>query len=1073
MSGFTIYTGNMLEKLAEKLGESLKKSSGSPFETELIIVQSQGITQWLTIKLAGLLGIWSNFNYMLPNRFNHSLFKMLCPELPDSRYMDTGLLRWQLMKLIPENLDKSSFSEIRSYLSGDSGRHKLFQLAGKISDLFDQYLTFRPGMILEWERGSPGGWQGELWRRAVTDNEILHPPALREMLAKEIKDKDFPKKYKLPSRISLFGISYLPPFHLDIMKMLSRHIEIDLYIFSPTNQFWSHIMPERSIIKRSRKAARKGIPEEDLHMESGNSLLSSMGRAGRDFFGIIADDEKEPVELYSHPGSGTLLKEIQRGIFNLEERILPEEEGKMMAGDGSIIINSCHSPMRESEVLYEYLLHQFNIMDDLKPHEILIVTPDIESYAPFIHAVFSTPEKEEMKIPVAINRGGVSHGSGTAGTFFSILELEKKRYSAGSILDLLESPPVSRNYGFTTGCREKINSWVESCNIRWGLGSQYREEIGLPPVENNSWIHGIKRLLLGYSLSEGEGELPGGILPFPGIEGEDARLLGRFNSFLEAVMDAAEIFKDPHTLKEWSRHLGTVLESFTGLSADDDPQFNYLNRGISLLSEYQETSGFCEEIDLSTITEYLREYIEVENPSGRYVTGAVTASSTLPVRTIPWRIICMIGMNHNLFPRSDFESPFDLMKKDPRRGDRSLRDEDRYIFLESILSAREKLYISYTGQDIQDNSEIPPSVAVSELIDHIAGIFPARKETQGRFFFRHPLHSFSSRYFQKESPFISYSRENLNALVSRERGDREKPFINRPLDSGGNNREIELGDLVSFFMHPVKYLLKTIIGVDYDLRTFIPENSEPFEVKGLDKYLIESKLVDGLLSGKNPDRLLERCKQEGVLPHGSPGDIEFRRLFPGIREFSSRVAAYVKGDIQEPLEISLDLEGVRIRGTVYSLYNGCMAHYRYTESRGKDFIRPWIEHLAVSCSGKRGLSQSTVVIHRNRVWELGQVNDPGDILKDLVSLYLKGIREPLPFFPNTSYSYAETMDKGKPEETALKDAIRSMSGSEFTSGDLEDPYNARCFTLERINFKEFKDLSQRVFGPIINSRDAI
>jgi exodeoxyribonuclease V gamma subunit len=792
------------------------------------------------------------------------------------------------------------------------------------------------------------------------------------------------------------------------------------------------------------------------------------------------DDENEPVELYSSPGEGTLLKLVQWGILYMEDEIPSGSEREVLAGDGSLIINSCHSPMRESEVLYDYLLHRFNRESGLKPRDILIVTPDIENYAPFIHAVFSTPENEEKKIPVAVNDTKSSTGSGVADIFFSILELEKSRYSAGSVLDLLDSWQVSGRFGFSVSCIEKIHSWIERSNIRWGPGGGFREEIGLPPVEENSWLHGIRRLLLGYAMTGGDGDLPGGILPLDLLEGEDARLFGRFNSFIESVMKTAEIIKVPHPLKEWSRHLGNILESFIDISSEDDPQTKSLNRGISLLASYQEASGFNEEIDLRIVSEYLRSFVNAESPPGRYVSGAVTLASTLPVRTIPFKIICMIGMNHDVFPRSDYESPFDLIKKNPQRGDRSLRDEDRYIFLETILSAREGLYISYTGQNIQDNSEIPPSIVVSELIDFLTDLLPGKRGPAGSFFFRHPLHSFSSRYFTGEGPFISYSEENFNALQSRKSENKKNSFITRPLDPDEQPEEIDIRDLVYFFLHPVRFLLENIIGMDYRReRTFIPDNSEPFVIGGLEKYSLETEILDCFLTGQDCRKILERVKKEGVLPHGTPGDIQFGRMVPGIARFSDKVKEQMKGNPLEPVEISFEIEGTLIRGMLETVRSDTILHYNYRKSRGRDFFRPWIEHLAAACAGHEQLPRRSILVQKNRTWKLGAVDNPEDILKDLVSLYRKGTREPLLFFPDTSYGYAEKIYSGKPDEQAFKLVMQSMIGSgsnrgdKGRKGDLDDPYNSRCFSIENININEFKDLSLRIFRPLLEAAERV
>jgi exodeoxyribonuclease V gamma subunit len=440
----------------------------------------------------------------------------------------------------------------------------------------------------------------------------------------------------------------------------------------------------------------------------------------------------------------------------------------------------------------------------------------------------------------------------------------------------------------------------------------------------------------------------------------------------------------------------------------------------------------------------------------------------------------MIGMNHNVFPRTDFEFPFDLIKKNPQRGDRSLRDEDRYIFLETILSARKGLYISYTGQNIQDNSEIPPSIVVSEFIDFLTDLFPGQMKPAGSFFFRHPLHSFSSRYFTGEGPFISYSEENFKALQSRDSKNKNISFIIRPLDHEEEPEEIEVRDLVNFFHHPVRSLLEKIIGLDYRReRTFIPENSEPFAFDGLERYSLENEILDSFLTGKDYRTILERVKKEGELPHGRPGDVQFERMVPGIARFSNKVREQMKGELLDPVEISFDLKGTIIHGVLDKVRNDTILHYNYKKSRGRDFIRPWIEHLAAACAGHEQLPQRSVLVHEKRTWKLDAVEKPEDILEDLVTLYRKGTREPLPFFPDTSYGYAESIDSGKTDEQALKAARKLMTGSgsnrgeKWNKGDLDDPYNSRCFTIERINLIEFKALSMRVFGPFLEAVEKV
>jgi exodeoxyribonuclease V gamma subunit len=432
------------------------------------------MARWLKLQLAQHHGICSNFRFPFPRAFSYEAFKAVLGDQPAEEAYDPEVLSWQVMKQIPALLGQPGFEAPKNYLGTEHDNRKLYQLADRIAYVFDQYLVFRPDVVRQWEAGTDEGWQAILWREVSAPFREQHPAALQSKLIQHLEQATGPLP-GLPERVAIFGVSALPPFYLRIFAALARHLEVSLYLLQPCEQFWGYISSAREQEKALKRAGKGAAEADQLHLERGNRLLASMGQLGRDFLLLLQEagdwHEWEP-SLFAPPTQEHLLSCIQADILNLEDRATGESARKTITDkDDSLQVHSCHSPLRELEVLYDHLLDWFERDPELAPRDILVMIPDIELYAPYIQAVFGSPEQDAFRIPFSLADRTARTQSHLLETFLSLLNLADSRLGASRVLTLLESAPVRRKFGFTEDDLELARHWVEEVRIRWGRTS--------------------------------------------------------------------------------------------------------------------------------------------------------------------------------------------------------------------------------------------------------------------------------------------------------------------------------------------------------------------------------------------------------------------------------------------------------------------------------------------------------------------------------------------------------------------------------------------------------------------------
>ncbi len=1056
-----LYTSNRLEELVSAFGDLVEKMPlGSPFRKEMIVVQSRGMQRWLSMRLASRLGIWASGDYPFPNALVQQLFGMVGLEQPDSASFSKEVMSWSIMRLLPGLLSSGSFAPLASYLHNDPDGMKLFQLAGKIADTFDQYTLFRPDLLASWEDDQNDGtadWQPSLWLALVKEASGRHRGHMKDEFCRKIMQVK--RSPEFPERISLFGISYLPPFHIEMLASVAKVIQVNLFLLSPTQEFWADIVSRRRLAGMSES-------ERQLSTE-GNPLMASLGRSGREFsfmLSEVGDEACRQHERYVEPGNDTLLHALQSDMLNLtgtgedELHHSPDPDGR------SLQVHSCHSALREVEVLHDNLLDLLERLPDLSPKDIVVMTPDIETYAPYISSVFGATGDGVPYLPHTMADRAMLNEGDIASAVVKLLDLYGSRYTAPALFDLLSTPPVSRCFGLDDEELDTVRRWLEETRIRWGMDEGSREALNLPPYRENSWRAGLDRLLLGYAMPD-EGRLYDGILPCD-VEG-DAATLGKLAQFIDSVDELATRFDRPKKLEEWREIFIRMLADFVSADDDSERELARINEEIDRLAGEVEKSRFEGKVSAPVMIAWLRSRLEQAEMGLGFMTGGITFCAMLPMRSIPFRVVAMIGMNEGAFPKQQRPPGFDLISREPRRGDRSKRGDDRYLFLESILSARDVLYLSYVGQSIRDNSELPPSVLVSELLDAVQRGFDFQdnETAASRLVVKHRLQGFNPAYFSEGSPLFSYSAENFRALSGRNSATSSVSFLAEPLAEPPDElKSVTIEELARFYANPSAYFLERRLGLKPGSSVRPLEDREPFGTDALDAYFIRQEMLEKMLRSEDARTLLPLLRNRGMLPPANHGEQVFLTLLEEVGEFAETLRTHEAVGATGQLPFDLEIGGIRLFGKLDRLSPDNQLFYRCAKIKAIDRIRSWILHLVLNAAGN-GRPNETLLVMLDRSIRYRSVENAPAHLERLLGFYWQGLMEPLPFFPKSSAAWAEKA--GKSDEARLDAASKAWKeGYDGREGEGADAAILRCFGHEPPFGERFRSIADSLLVPM-------
>ncbi|MGK0339235.1 MAG: exodeoxyribonuclease V gamma subunit [Candidatus Azotimanducaceae bacterium] len=1058
---------NRMQLLVETLCERLQQPD-DPFEPTLVVVQSQGIGQWLKVELAQRLGIAANIECMLPAELIWRLYQRVLPnDLPDESPFSRQLMTWRLMQLLPE----SSESSIQQYLTaGADTQLRLYQLSHVIAGLFDQYLIYRPDWIYAWETGEADAespWQSALWRELLQQPGMdpeLHRANLHRLFLREMARDNTSQAKQIPKQINLLGLAALPAMHLETLQAVARQNQVCIYFLNPSEHYWGDIASEKDIAKKSiRQMIGKDGPllEED-YLEVGNPLLSSTGKQGREFLELLLDTEGvATVDLFQDPGNNTVLSRIQSDLMNLEfggeiyqsegaTPVLPRDRS-----DTSIQIHCTHGRMREVEVLLDQILAMIDQADPqqpLGPADIMVMAPDISIYAPYIQAVF------QNKLPFSITDRPAIDQSAVLVAFNKLLLLPDSRLTATEVMDLLEIPTIAARFDLGEADITRLQYWIHEAGIRFEMdGKSKADRWSLPAEDYNTWRFGLDRLLLGLAMESAAG-LYAQTAPFD-VNPGDAELIGTLCHLVDLLAKHREILSEAHTAEKWQTAINSMLAELMVPTAEEEISLAQVNDALSSLVSQNRDTHFGEPITPRLFRHWLQEQLQQPPQNRGFVSGRVTFATLVPMRSIPYRSVCLLGMNDREFPREDKPLSFDLMAVDYRKGDRSRRNDDRYLFLESLLSAKEHLYISYIGRGQKDNKPKPPSELVSELMDYLQRIYG------DNFVLDHPLQPFSSIYYEADSPIRSYSDQWYKAITDR---TPHTPFIDAPLPPDADSQLEHIDQLSAFLRHPAKYFLNQRLGVYFRDDDNEMRDTESFALDGLDKYQLADSALQIQLSDQSIEEWQDYTRASGLVLPGPMGERQLQTELDLARLIAAAVTK-VSADESFLAQFSILVSGIQLQADI-ALRGDQHIIARTGELRARQILDAWARHLALCANG---YDSDTYLIsrgsNRSAKTETFKNLDSAQAMleiEQLTHLYQEGLSMPLRFLPQTAYDLATHKDQ---DLIAALDAAHNKFMKGGAGSERDDPYYNRLFDLPTELNETFAKLANQIWQPILVS----
>lgn len=1018
----TLHIGNRLETLLNSLYNNIKSDS-APLKKTTICVQTSGMQRWVGLSLARTAKISANLDYVFPA----ALIKRMAERHTGKKdlWIDKSELTWlvfeQLLRLENTEYNRS----IINYLKEDTDTVKAFRLAGRIADVFDQYQLYRTEMILRWfgEKIFPDEevWQAELFKKVFRDKNRCKTIVLHNML-KNIEKNG--AEGLLSGTAHLFGLSVIPPFFIDILNEAGRHADIRMYLLNPSEMYWGDSISDREI---SRREKRTGKSAEELLLYQNHPLLDNLGTLGRDFFDILLEKTgySSAEYLYEEPKKDTILNTIQSEIFSLDPQTEENSEN-----DGSITIASCHNPLRETEALYDYLLDTFNNDNTLKPSDILVMCTDVQTYAPYIRSVFDNPYSDSTNLPYTIADLPHKQTNRPAGVFGELIALLTGSFNLSSVIKVLDSEIIGGKFGILKP--QNLALVLERNGGLFYASEDEPKEAGVTADAVFTFDRAMRRLALG--LAEGTSgciysEASGDNVPF-----SMAEEIGGLMRFTDLCIIYRKKLAGTDTPENWCGLLTEISENFLADSTEYADDIIYLAACIADIKE--QTRNFTDSIAVRPVIETLSGMLDDSSGSKGFITGRITFCAMLPMRSIPFRIICILGLNDNTFPRMKTGLEFDLIAKHGKKGDRTQRDSDKYLFLETVVSAKEKLYLSYTGRSESDNKEMVPSILVTELLRYLEKRFGITDAD-----IQHRLHSFSSQYFKNDTKLYTYSSLRFNAAKALIQPKADMPFCKTPLRTDDINT-VELASFERFFLNPPKYFIETVLGITTEVSADILPDTEHMNLGALDKYNLKEAAVNTAIKGKDPSITLLYAAKTAKLPAGGLGEYYGRHFAAYGHTMADSLSKY---QAEGYTDVSYTAAGMTINGRIQNTGSGRHVYIKTGSIKAKDLMRVWIRHLLLNTLEP----VSSYILTSETEIKIAPA-DPEQNLEYLAGLFLEGSRQPLYFHPTDALQI-------------MKNEIKNIKDDEYNCIENDTAFRI-CFG-NRYFPDRLHDITKKIFEP--------
>jgi len=1022
---FRLYHGNALDVLAGLLAAELRTTppGAALLDPDTILIPQPAMRRWLQTTLAERHGIAANLRFLAPGQFVGEVLTANLGEQEDAATIDPARLVWRLYAVLQDSVARAHPAIARAldaYLRGAQADLKAWSLASALADVFGKYQAWRRDWLLAWDRGAdPSDWQAELWRRATRG--LRHRAQAIDRFLTRYASADAPAPTGLPPRVFAFACLNVSPDVLRVLVTAARGCTLHFYLPTPTRKYWGDL-----------RTLRERLASDDLDPfdTNENPLLAAWGRAGRDFIATLFSYELvAPAEIEAYAAPDEPIGLLQRLQLDLLERRAPSGAKIALASienERSLQIHSCHTRLREVQVLHDQLRALLEDHRDIEARDIAVMAPDIDVYAPHISAVFGGAQGTPRFIPYTIADGSALAASPVPELLLRLLDLPRARLSSNEVLDLLALPPLMRRFELDGESIDLLRRWIESAGARWGLDADHRARLGAPAEPAYTWQFALDRLLLGHAA--GDDADIAGVAPWPELEGNALDALDALIRLIGVLDRAALDFSQPQPASDWQSRTAALLRDLLPPTLGEPNDQRALERVLAELDAFRAAAadaGVAETIAPDVVRAHFQARLSEADARQPFLAGGVTFCRMVPMRLIPFRAICLLGLNDGDYPRQESSPALNrlvaaLDERGKRRlGDRSVRDDDRFLFLQLLTAADRVLYLSYIGRDALDGSAREPSVLVSELIDVAANYFDDAPAARKRLVVPHPLQPFGSAA-DADARRVRFDASWQPALGTPRGSSRLPAFAATPLppqQDESDDDAIEYAALRRFLLDPPRAFLRDRLGLRIAADDAHLADAEPFiAADGLEHYILQRRVLDALREHPEieTDALRRRLLAEALLPPGAAGEQRLREQLRLARPIAAAVRAARRGT-SAPLRFELALGPSRLIGAIDDVDDVHAIRFKATAPSGRDEVRWHLDALVLSALGdareliafadlgKAGIGPRRMKRHA--------ADDAHAALQWLIQLMRQGLAEPLPFRPGSAWKWVEAAAK--------------------------------------------------------------
>lgn len=908
-----------IRQLLNAFAEVIREPLDDPMATEWVAVPSAGMRRWASLELSRVLGaapgrhdgIAANISFSFPGALRKLVLNAAIegePAIVDDPW-DIERLVWTVLEVLEE-------SEI-DFMPALAQGATAYGRARRIADLFDRYALHRPDLISVWASGQIEDrrrirvprdlvWQALLWQQVRAHIAVASPPERLRARLDLLRERRF--ELELPPRIAIFGVTSLPGGEgfLDLIDALSTTRDVYCYFLEPS--------PKGALRVRDALSQRAEALLEDRNDDQGpevvfHPLLASWATPVREREMLLSSHGKSWFTLPEHhggnesvvDGSSSLLSRIQHDI-RLDRA--PSGDLEITPEDRSIALHACHGAARQAEVMRDAILHLLADDPFLREEDIVVLCPSLRDMAPHVEAAFgaTTPDVPSQSVertreyPAAISRRAPSFryqladrslrtSNAYVEAFDALLGLAEGRCTASQVLEFLALAPVRRRFGFDEEEMDKVALWATIAHVRWGLSARHRQAAGFEEgFALNTWGQAIMSLLMGAAVRDVPLAIAASDIAPIAVEGDDLDLAGRLADVIFRLDALAGDFKRPRTPQRWCDALISLCFEF--LEPDETRAWER-EALLELLAHIGDASNATgREVTTELALGEMRRVVDerLENTAGRasFFRGGVTVSSLTPLRWIPFKVVCILGLDEGLSEESDGVGD-DLIAFAPRIGDPDQRSETRQALLEAVLAAEEKFIVTFNAVDPRTNLKVPRSIECTELRDTIVDtIAPSVLDSWSACSeITHPRHAYDDRNFEPgrlghESAW-SFDHVSLRgARARRLQPPNPAPFLERPrevADSVGS--EYAIDEVRAFLIHPVRYFLRRSLQIFRPFDRERASNDLPIAISGIERAAIGRRLLEARLEVPNVsdwehlcDRWWAHERSTGALPVG-------------------------------------------------------------------------------------------------------------------------------------------------------------------------------------------------------------